>query len=381
MLAELARFFLWLGLTAFGGPAAHIAIMQRELVERKKWLSEREFLDLVSLSNLIPGPNSTELAMHVGFRRGGWQGLWVAGLCFILPGVLITLGLAGWFLEHQSHPLLKAAFEGMRPVIAALILHAVQKLFDAEVPRNWKYLVFFAVVLCASVAVPPAALVLVPAFAYVLYRSRQRPVDSPSKRALGLLALVAVVAAGLAWVGIRNDLPQTLGIFTGFAKIGATLYGSGYTLISFVDGEFVQRLMWMTPAELADGITIGQMTPGPVFSAATYFGYQMGGSVGAIAATAGVFLPAFLLVGNTAPRWQALTEASGFRDFLKVVNLVSILLMLLAILIFTPEDFSAGWIAVFAVAFALAFTKLNPTWMLLGGAVVGMAVSQFGGRF
>lgn len=378
MFGELARFFLWLGLTAFGGPAAHIAIMQRELVERKQWLSEQEFLSLVSMANLIPGPNSTELAMHIGFKRAGWKGLWVAGLCFIVPGTLITLGLAWWLVANRSLPSFEAALDGMRPVIFAIVAHA---FFNLAKAISWKEAVLVGVVAAIATGTQqPALLVIGPALLYVIWRSREEPVDRPSKKAIALLVVVAAVATGLTWVSFRGTLPDALGLFAGFAKIGASLYGSGYTLLSFVEAEFVQRLGWLTPVQLSDGVAIGQMTPGPVFSAATYLGYQMGGIGGATAATLGIFLPAFLLVGYTAPRWQALTEARGFRNFLTAVNLISLGLLLVAAVMFLPEawDWRFFWVSLVSIA-GLGATKVNPTWLLLAGAALGAAWSRFGG--
>ena len=305
-LRELAVLFLRLGVTAFGGPAAHIAMMRAEAVERLKWLSDREFLDLLAATNLIPGPNSTEMAIHLGYRRAGIPGLLVAGACFILPAALIVGGIAWGYARYGETPAVGWLMYGIGPVVIAIVVQALVKLGQAALGRWTHGLVAAAALAAALCGVNELLLLAAGAAAGLLlacgpWRGVAAGVwlalPAVLSRALtGTAALAATVAAA------AEAAPFTLSrLALFFLKAGSILFGSGYVLLAFLRADLVERWNWLTDQQLIDAVTVGQMTPGPVFTTATFIGYLLGGWAGAVLATAAIFAPGFVLVAVTQP--------------------------------------------------------------------------------
>ena len=360
-LAELALLFLRLGTTAFGGPAAHIALMEEEIVRRRAWLTREEFLDLLGATNLIPGPNSTEMAIHIGRRRAGWAGLVVAGACFIVPSTLMVVAIASAYVRWGALPQADAVLRGMKPVIIAVVAQALYALGRAAVKDAFLTAVGVAAVVATALGANELA-VLVAAGALVAAARAARPA------AAALLALPAVPVAAAPF-------SLTL-LFLTMAKIGAVLFGSGYVLLAFMRADFVDRLGWLTEAQLLDAISVGQITPGPVSTAATFVGYLLGGVPGAGIATAGIFLPAFVFValsGALVPRLRRSRVAGAFLDG---VNVASLALMAVvgwqlgrAAIVDLPTAALAA-----ASAVALLVWRVSSLWLLAAGALLGLAL-------
>lgn len=365
-LGEIARLFLKLGTTAFGGPAAHVAIMREECVQRRKWLSEERFLDLLGAANLIPGPNSTELAIHIGRERRGGAGLVVAGVSFILPAMLITSALGWAYVRFGRLPETAGILDGVKPVVLVVVLQAVWGL-SRTAARTWP---MRALGLAAAVA---AALgvheLLVLAAAGVIVPAARGVGRAAGKGGLPLLAFLPCAAAAATPVTL-------LGLFGVFLKTGAVLFGSGYVLIAFLRADLVLRLGWLTEAGLIDAIAVGQVTPGPVFTTATFIGWVLAGPSGALVATAGIFLPAFVFVAASAPFVSLLRRSPAAGAFLDGVNVASLALMAVVALQLArdavPDPFSLLLAA--AAAVLLLRFKVNSAWLVLGGAAAGLAV-------
>jgi chromate transporter len=295
-LRELALLFLRLGTTAFGGPAAHIAMMEDEVVRRRKWLTSEEFLDLLGATNLIPGPNSTEMAIHVGHRRGGWPGLLVASSCFIVPAALIVLAFAWCYMRYRSLPETDAVLYGVKPVIIAIVLQALWGLARSAVKNRLLGVVGAAAVVASFFGVNEIALLFAAGALVAMVRGARRARGRPPAL---LLAAPGVPMGGAAAAAAASF---SLGIlFLTFLKIGAVLFGSGYVLLAFLRADLVHRLHWLTEGQLLDAVAVGQVTPGPVFTTATFIGYMLGGLPGAVVATVGIFLPAFVFVAASGP--------------------------------------------------------------------------------
>ena len=357
-LATLARTCFWLGATSFGGPAAHLAVMRRELVERRGWLDEARFLDLIGAANLIPGPTSTEVVMHIGHEQHGQRGLWIAGVAFIAPAVVLTLGMAVLYGRYGALPEADAALRGVKPVVVAVVVHALVVLGRSAV-RSLPLALLGAVAVGLLGAGAPELGVLLGAGAFMV-------VVRVGVRGAAVLPAALPVAAAPAALGAGA-------IFLTFLKIGTVLFGSGYVLFAFLQAELVERRGWLRPEALLDAIAVGQLTPGPLFSSATFVGYVIGGFPGAAAATAGIFLPAFVLVGATAPILPRLRASPIAGPFLDGVNVASLGLMVVV----TYELGAASFVdlpslllGVGAVVL-LARTRLNSAWLILAGAVVG----------
>lgn len=369
-LADIARLFLRLGLTTFGGPAAHVAILELEVVERRKWVTPREFLDLVAATSFIPGPNSTELAMLLGHRRAGFRGLVVAGGSFLLPAVVLTSALAWAYVRFGALPVTEAVLYGVKPVIVAVILQALWTLGKVALRRRLHVVL---AVLAAGANLLGAGEILV-LFGVGLVAalapsgSRADPEESaegPSSAAFLAVPTTAMVAGA-----------SSSGLFLVFLKIGSVLFGSGYVLVAFLRAELVQKLHWMTEAGLLDAVAAGQITPGPVFSTATFVGYVVGGASGAIAATAGIFLPAFVfsaLSGPLVPRLRQSRWSSGFLDGL---NVASLALMAIAALGFGRAAVVDPWTLGLLVASGALLVRfqVSSMWLILGGGVLGNLV-------
>ncbi|WP_437589268.1 chromate efflux transporter [Sorangium sp. So ce1000] len=393
-LRELAWLFLRLGVTAFGGPAAHIAMMQDEVVRRRKWLSDERFLDLLGATNLIPGPNSTEMAIHIGYDRAGGPGLLVAGTCFILPAMLIT-GALGWaYVRFGTLPAATWLLYGIKPVMIAVVVQAIGTLAPKAVRTRSLRLLGVAAAVLAWLGVNELAVLFgAGAVSVALARlgrgpgkpSAHPPAPSdasarppaPSDEGTGdRAAALAPWLPGFAVAGSAT-LP---GIFWVFFKTGAVLFGSGYVLLAFLRADLVERLGWMTEAQLVDAIAVGQVTPGPVFTTATFVGYVLAGPAGALVATIGIFLPAFFFVAVSGPLVPRLRRSPVAGAVLDGVNVASLALMLVvtvqlgrASLIDLPTVLLAA-----ASALLLFRFKVNSTWLVVGGGALGWAIHRAG---
>jgi len=359
-LREIAGVFLKLGTTAFGGPAAHIAMMEEEVVRRRGWLTHEDFLDYLGAANLIPGPNSTELAIHVGHAMAGWAGLLMAGACFILPAVLIVSVIAWVYVRFGALPQTVGILAGIKPVVIAIVMQAIWNLGRRAVKSPW--LAVLGVGSLVAVALGVNELVVL-AVAGVLAAMR---VAEPRANA----RFAGVVAAGVA-------SPTTLGVwplFLVFAKIGAVLFGSGYVLIAFLRADLVERLHWLTDKQLIDAIAVGQVTPGPVFTTATFVGYVLAGGGGAAVATIGIFLPAFVFVALSGPLVPRLRGSRVAGAVLDGVNVASLALMTEAAGQIARTAIS-GWISIVilvATIVLLVRTKINSAWLVLASAAIGL---------
>lgn len=372
---EIAALFLKLGTIAFGGPAAHIALMHEEVVKKRKWVSEQHFLDLLGATNLIPGPNSTEMAIHLGFVRGGWWGLILAGVCFILPAMLIVLGFAWAYLQFGSSPQVGWLLYGVKPVIMAVIGQALWSLAKTAVKSVPLALLGGAALGLYFFGYNEIALLFVGGVSGMLISNLQR-LKRPS---LGGILSAPATLLGVAGVAQASSSPFSLPLlFFTFLKIGSVLYGSGYVLLAFLRADFVLRLGWLTDQQLIDAVAVGQVTPGPVFTTATFIGYLLGGLPGAILATVGIFLPAFVFVALSNPWIPRLRSSAWVSGFLDGVNVASLGLMAAvtwqlgrAALFGLPTVLLALLSLVLLVRF-----KVNSTWLILGGGLFGW-IRQF----
>jgi chromate transporter len=366
-LIEVARLFLRLGATAFGGPAAHVALMHDETVRRRKWLTDAEFLDLLGATNLIPGPNSTEMAIHLGFRRAGWPGLIVAGLCFTLPAMLSVLVLAWAYVRYGSAPQAAGLLYGIKPVVIAIILHALWKLGKNALRAPLPAAVALGVLTLFFLGVHEIALLFGGGVVVMVARNLRRLRAAPLPALLAPLGGLAVPSAAAA----AFSLPV---LFLTCLKIGAVLYGSGYVLLAFLRADFVQRLGWLTDQQLLDAVAIGQITPGPLFTSATFIGYVLAGIPGGLLATLGIFLPSYVFVALSNPLIPRLRASRWVSGLLDGVNASSLALMAGV----TWQLGKASLVdpltaAVAAMAlFLLVRLKLNSTWLILGGALLGL---------
>jgi chromate transporter len=372
-LGEVAALFLKLGCVAFGGPAAHITMMRAEVVRRRQWLSDQEFLDLLGATNLIPGPNSTEMAIHLGYLRAGWPGLIMGGVSFILPAMLIVLALAWAYVQYGATPQATWLLYGVKPVIIAVVLQALWGLLRTAVKNRLLALVGVATVGLYLVGANEIALLFGSGLLVMLVdnalRWQRREVTAPA-----LLPLVGLAAPGLAQVAGAVAVPFSLStLFLTFLKIGAVLYGSGYVLLAFLRNDFVARLGWLTDQQLLDAVAIGQFTPGPVFTTATFIGYVVGGVPGAILATVGIFLPGFVFVAAVNPLVPRLRRSPWMSSLLDGVNVAALGLMAAVTWELAQsaivDPLTAG-LALAAAGVLLRF-PVNSAWLVLGGGIVG----------
>jgi len=371
-LAELARLFLKLGLIGFGGPAAHIAMMEEEVVERRQWLTREHFLDLVGATNLIPGPNSTEMAIHVGYLRAGWMGLFIAGLCFIIPAVLITTGFAWAYVKFGMLPRVVPFLFGIKPALIAIILAAVWRLGRSAAKGMPLLSLGCAVAVASLLGWDEIVLLLLGGVIGTLWLGRAG--------SLALLAwMSASVAGSAAAAGATGaagaSIPLAkLGLF--FLKVGAVLYGSGYVLVAFLEGGLVRDYGWLNEAQLLDAIAIGQLTPGPVLSTATFIGYILGGLPGSAVATAGIFLPSFIFVaalGLVLPRLRGSRWMAAFLDAVNVSSVALMAAVTVKLSVSTLTSWPAWVIALAAAGVGLRW-RVNATWLVVGGALIGWAL-------
>ena len=369
-LAELAGFFLRLGLTAFGGPAAHVAMMERELVHKRRWLTREAFLDQLGATSLIPGPSSTQMAMGIGWRRAGWAGLILGGCCFILPAALLTLALAWAYVRFGRLPQARGLLYGIKPVVLAIVVQALGSLGRTAF-RTRTLLALGLLALAASLlGVHPLAVLLGAGLAVLVLR-RAREGSGPA--AAGAWVLPALGASAWPAVGLAS-------VFLFFLKLGSVLFGSGYVLLAFLQADLVDRWHWLTQAQLLDAVAAGQVTPGPVFTTATFIGYVLKGWPGAVLATVGIFLPSFLFVALLGPLVPRLRRTPGAAAFLDGVNAGALALMTAVTWALLRAAVVDRWTLLLGVASAalLLRFKLNPAWLVLGGALAGVALAGMG---
>lgn len=375
-LRSLAWLFLKLGTIAFGGPAAHIAMMEDEVVRRRQWLSREEFLDLLGAANLIPGPNSTEMAIHIGHRQAGWAGLVVAGVCFIVPAALIVTAFAWAYVRYRALPEVAGILYGVKPVIIVIVLQALFLLGRTALKTR-----FLGVIAVVGVGLTLAGvhelLVLlgggVSAMAKRLLVERRH--NSISLFSTGTLAMLfqssAPAAVGAAAFGLWP-------LFLFFLKVGAVLYGSGYVLLAFIRADLVERWHWLTESQLLDAIAVGQVTPGPVFTTATFIGYVLAGTPGAAVATIGIFLPAFVFVALSGPLVPLIRRSATAGAFLDGVNACALSLMFVITYLLARSaivDVITILIALVSIVLLFRF-RINSAWLILGGAIVGWVFSR-----
>ncbi len=369
-LREIARLFLKLGIIGFGGPAAHIAMMRDEVVHKRKWMDDQKFVDLLGATNLIPGPNSTELAIHIGYDKGGWRGLILAGICFILPAVLIT-GVFAWLYKEYGHlPLVHQFIYGIKPAIIAIIINALLPLIKTSFKNTFLIVIGVLVFVLSFLGISELYLmfgagILALAIHYYQHHSRNQ-----------LSSIIPLLFVSSFHEGLFS--PKNITLFWIFLKIGAVLYGSGYVLFAFLDTELVATGM-LSRQQLIDAIAVGQFSPGPVFSSVTFIGYQINGWTGALLSTIAIFTPSFLLVALLVPLLKKMRNSAAFSSFLDAVN-VSAIAMIAVVCFEMGKETISNWqtilIALLSMAILLRFPKMNSAFIIIGGAVLGYILTQ-----
>jgi chromate transporter len=392
-LGELAKLFFKLGVIGFGGPVAHIAMIEDEVVKRRQWLTREHFLDLLGATNLIPGPNSTEMAIHIGYIYAGWLGLIVAGVCFILPAVLIT-GIFAWiYVAYGTLPQFTPLLYGIKPAVLGIILNALWGLAKKAVKTRKLLVISVAVALLTLLLQLNEVITLLIGGLLGMIWLLTGEDNTSGGQANFLIASLTTgatlkattAAASVTAISSVNVPLWQLGWF--FLKIGSVLFGGGYLLVAFLQGELVGEYGWLTQQQLLDAIAIGQFTPGPVLSTATFIGYIISGIPGAIVATVGIFLPSFFFVAVLNPLIPRLRASKWTSAFLDAVNVSAVALMVIVTLQLatatfrlpqTPFiDFLALAIALISAVFAIRF-RINAAWLVLGGALIGAGASVLG---
>jgi chromate transporter len=373
-LRELAWLFLRLGTTAFGGPAAHIAMMEDEVVRRRAWLSAEEFLDLLGATNLIPGPNSTEMAIHIGHKRAGWAGLLVAGTCFLVPAVILVTIIAWAYVRYGALPHASGILLGVKPVIIAVVIQALWGFTRTAIKSRFLALIGVAAVAAAFLGANELIVLLAGGVAVMAARwlATARP-KSPAACLVPLCgSLKAASAVGLPAFG-------AFPLFLFFLKVGAVLFGSGYVLLAFLRADLVEHWHWLTDKQLLDAIAVGQFTTGPVFTTATFIGYILGGTKSALFATLGIFLPAFVFVAISGPIVPRLRRSVLAGAFLDGVNVASLSLMVAVTWFLGRAAITNIWtLLLFAgSAVALFCFRVNSAWLVLAGALAGFVAVRF----
>ncbi len=374
-LSPLVFSFLKLGFVAFGGPATAIAMMRQEFVLRRKWLGEDDFFDLLGMTNLIPGPNATELAIHIGYRNGGWLGLILAGVCYILPAMGIVLGFAWAYVRWGSLPVLNGVLYGIKPVVIAILVSALVGILKPRLKQILGLLVSTAVFAAYLLGIGPLPLLLVGgALLFAITFLKQAPLSLFTLAGLGISVPLSRVA--------DPENFSLLRLFWVFLKAGALMYGSGYVLLAFIQDDLVHRLGWLTQGQLLDAIAVGQVTPGPLSTTATFVGYVTGGFPAALLATLAMFLPGFLFVALTHPLLKKLRQSPRAGYFLDGVNFAALGLMagvtweIGAEALVDPLTVGVSILALFL----LLRYELNAPWLILGGGLLGLIrVFFFGG--
>jgi len=364
-MKEIFLYFFRLGIVAFGGPAAHVAMMEEDLVRKKKWLTTEEFLDYMGATNLIPGPNSTEMTMHVGYHRGGPAGLFVAGLSFIFPAVCITLLVAIFFEKFSEIAWVVPIIDGIKAAVLSFIVAAIIKLGKKAVKTQFLAAIGILVIIAAYLGVNEILCILSAGFLVMLYKLASNRGQLNSFVLLPLFMLVKV--------------PYThLKLFLIFLKVGAVLFGSGYVLFAYLDGELIENLGWLTHPDLVEAIAVGQVTPGPVLSTSTFIGYKLGGISGAVLATIGIFLPSFFYVWLLNPLVKKMRSNPLLTGFLEAVNVAAVAVMVVVSLKMAQSivvDWKTGVICAASFFVYFYFKGINTLWIILGGAVMGYLLS------
>jgi len=361
-LKELIRLFLKLGLIGFGGPAVHIAMMEEEVVRKRRWMSHEHFLDLVGATNLIPGPNSTEMTMHIGHERAGWRGLIIAGCCFIIPAVVITAMLAWTYQLYGKLPQVQPFIYGIKPAIISVVVVTMFHLARKAVKSLYLGIMGIIAAIAVLAGLNEIFVLFGAGLLSIIFQMMKT-----NQRANGIIP-VTLLQAGQAAL---ED--STIKIFLIFLKIGAILYGSGYVLFAFLDAELVSTGI-LSKQELIDAIAVGQFTPGPVFSSATFIGWQIGGLPGAVAATIGIFLTSFLFVALLNPIIPKLRKSKIMSVFLDTVNVTSVAIILAVIIEMGQEtllDWRSILIALVSLGVYFYFKKINSAFIVIGGALAG----------
>lgn len=375
-LLEIAAIFLKLGFITFGGPAAHIALFEEEIVSKRKWMTHEHFLDLVGATNLIPGPNSTEMTMHCGYHRAGIPGLIIAGLSFMFPAILITGILAYIYVLYGHLPEVEPFIYGIKPAIIIIVLSAVFKL-GKKAASGWKMIIIACcVIFMNALGLNEIFSILLGGFggaAFLLTTDVKKTLNSFAPFTLLLLTIFPPIIQ--AFEKAETSLTQ---LFLSCLKIGAVWFGSGYVLVAYFDGEFVQGLNWLSRQELLDAIAVGQFTPGPFLSSATFIGYQIAGISGAILATVGIIIPSFIFVMILNPIIPRLRKSKFLSKFLDSVNVSAVAVMLVVAVNLGVEvliDWRTILIAIFSSVAFLTIKKINSAYIVLGGAVMGYVLS------
>ena len=379
---ELAQLFVRLGFTAFGGPAAHIAMMEDEVVARRRWFTHEEFLDMLGVTNLIPGPNSTEMALHIGYRRGGLQGLVVAGASFILPAMLVTLAFAAVYTAYGTVPALGTIMGGIRAAIIAVILGAVSRLGKPLVKNPFQAALGTVVGVLSVLRVDALALLLVAGAAGIAWKERgkiRRLAAAIAPLPAALCTLRGALPPGASSLSSPPEGATLTGLGLFFLKIGSILYGGGYVLVAFLQQGLVEGRGWLTQSKLLDAIAVGQFTPGPILSTATFIGYTLFGIPGAIVSTGAIFLPSFVFVTAVGPFVPKLRKSEAMKGFLDGVNAGALGLMAgvcITLGIATLTGVTA--ICIFVVAAVVVFRwRVNAAWIVAGAAAAGWVAGLF----
>jgi chromate transporter len=381
-LVELAGLFLKLGTIGFGGPAAHIALIESEIVHKRRWVTKQQFLDMLGAANLIPGPTSTEMAINTGFVRAGWAGLCVAGASFIFPAAVITGAFAWAYVRFGSLPQTASVLAGIKPAVIALIAIAIWRLGKTALKGAGLLILGVGALAAFLLGINPILILF--GGGLIGMAGRQFTVSRASAMVLippifssRLMPRSQLLAAAFLSVGLVSVRPSPLRIGLFFLKVGAVLYGGGYVLLAFLEHGLVQQHAWLTQQQLLDAIAIGQFTPGPVLSTATFIGYLLGGVPGAAVATVGIFLPSFFYVALLAPVLFRLRQSTWIAAFLDSVNVCAVALMT-GVTVRLAADALRGWpswvIAAVALV-ALLRWNVNSAWIVLGGGIVGLLFS------
>jgi chromate transporter len=359
-LKEIATVFFKLGSTAFGGPAAHIAMMEEEIIQKRKWMSHQHFLDLMGITNLIPGPNSTEMTMHCGHERGGWKGLFIAGICFIFPAVVITMVLSWLYQQYGKLPEVQPFIYGIKPAVISIIISAVYRLGKKALKSKQILILGILTLITTFLGVNEIlALFGCGLVAMILFQIQEK------NNTINSVA-PAVLSSSIIKL-------SSLKIFLIFAKVGALLYGGGYVLFAFLDAELVSKGL-LSRQELMDAVAVGQFTPGPVLSTATFIGWQLNGFWGALAATIGIFLPSFffvLILKPIVPKLRKVKIISAFLDAVNIAAVAIILKVCVEMSIDTLIDWKTITIAILSTIVVFKFKKINSAYIVIGGSLLG----------
>jgi chromate transporter len=383
-LLEVVELFLRLGLTAFGGPAAHITLMEQEVVVRRGWLSRTEFLDLLGTVNLIPGSNPIEMAILIGYRRAGWLGLLLAGICFLLPAAFIVSVIAWAYVNYGKLPQTESLFYGIKPVIIAVMVQAMWYLGRSVVKTPLLAMVGVGCVVAGFFDVNLLLILLVSGLFMLVARAVGQAAKAKGTAAPGLTPLLGATP-GFRLLSTAGTLaPFSLWpMFLFFLKVGCVMFGSGYVLVAFLHTDLVEHRQWLTESQLLDAVAIGQFTPGPLLATATFVGYVLGGPQAAVVATVAIFLPAFVFCAVIIPFAARLRQSRLVTGFIAGVNVASLALMIVVTWRLGSVAF-VDWLTIsFGVAAAvwLLFYRVNSTWLILGGAAVGLARFVFQNGF